>query len=391
MPDSEIEVVFGGDFCPIKRVEQCARRDPDRARELLEDVAGVFRASDLAVVNLECPLTQEGNKIQKTGPCLKGPPASIDVLTEASIGLVTLANNHIRDFGDTGVESTLSVCSQHGVNTVGAGMNLQEAREIYYQHFGQRCLAVINVAENEFANATDGRGGANPFDLINLLRDIEKAKEQASHIILVIHGGLEHTHYPSPRSVKRLRFLAEQGVTAIIRHHPHCLQGYEVWSGVPIFYSLGNFLFDSPPKSRDHSFYGVLVRLAIDTSDKCTFVIHPFQQCKHGPKVQLLQGNQKQVVLARLRHYSEALAKKETLQATWRRTLERRKNKYYGLLGLNNDIGLRLLRKLGLLSLVRPAQGKGLLWQNLLRCEAHREALIDILERDTDKSCTDER
>jgi poly-gamma-glutamate synthesis protein (capsule biosynthesis protein) len=301
------------------------------------------------------------------------------MLTFLSVGLVTLANNHIRDFGNTGVDETIFHCLNNGIDTVGAGNSLQEAERIWYKDIKGQVLAIINMAENEFAHATPNRSGANPYDLITLISNIQEAKKKAKHIIIILHGGLEYLHYPSPASVRLLRFVAEQGVTAIIRHHPHYVQGYEVYKGVPIFYSLGNFLFDSKNGIKKGWFEGMLVTIEISPDNTCSFQIHPFEQCRDDQKMKLLKGETKDCFFKRLKTYSNTIQNQFELNLEWEKIIEERKLKYKSLLIFQSEFLMKVVRRLKLLKYFRPGIKKALQWENYIRCEAHREIFLDVI------------
>jgi hypothetical protein len=378
---NNIILTVGGDFCPAGKIETDYLNGRISKSDLFDDIKPIFFQSDLSIINLEIPLTLSNERILKNGTCLKAHPEMVCMLNYLGIHLVCLANNHVRDYGNTGVKDTLFQCGKYGIDTVGAGNTLKEACQIYYRNIKGRLLAIINVAENELANATPKRAGANPYDLIALLTDINEAKQKASHIIIVMHGGLEYTHYPSPESIRLFRFLAEQGVTAIIRHHPHYVQGFEVWKGVPIFYSLGNLLFDTNDNSKPGWFEGMLVTVIISPDNTCQFEVHPFEQCRNKLWVQLLKGEKKQSFLAKLEKYSITIQKPLELKSEWDKVIEEKKSMFYGLLVFSNFFLLRLIRKFRLLKYFRPSFEHKLRWESYVRCEAHREVFLDILEQ----------
>lgn len=377
-----ITVVVGGDFCPTPEVEDAFLSKQRGADWFLGDAAGLFRESDLGIVNQECVFAVGGNPIAKVGPCLKAHPETIGLLTCLGVKLVTTANNHIRDFGDDAVLETLRTCRAHNIATVGSGQTIEHARKVYYGTFAGRRLAVINVAENEFASAGRCHAGANPLDLIDLLADITEARRQATHVILIVHGGLESTHYPSPQSVKLMRFLAEQGITAIIRHHPHYVQGYEVWKGVPIFYSVGNFLYFLPGASLPGWRDAMVIAIRIAADNTCTFVVHGFAQCLQEPRLLALDGKSRESFLNRVAAYSSVINDPAALQREWHAATTQRRQEYYALLTLPNALAFRAFRRLGWLNWVRPFPRKRHLFEDFLRCEAHREAFLDVLEED---------
>ena len=104
-------------------------------------------------------------------------------------------------------------------------------------------IAIINFCENEWSIAEAGSPGANPMDIIDNASQIKSAKESHDKVIVIVHGGHEYYNLPSPRMQKQYHFYADQGADIFVGHHTHCISGNEVYKGVPIYYSLGNFLF----------------------------------------------------------------------------------------------------------------------------------------------------
>src|SRR4030042_2350299 len=208
----------------------------------------LFDHADFRIVNLETPITikNKQNKILKTGPHLCTTKATIlPSLEKLRINLVTLANNHIMDYGRPGLLDTLTSLKGAEIATVGAGLNLRDAARPFILEKERLRIGILNFAENEWASATTRKPGANPLDLIENHKQIHEAKKMSEFVIVIIHGGHEYCHFPSPKMTKLYRFYADSGASVIVGHHPHCISGYEVYKGVPIFYSLGNFIFTS--------------------------------------------------------------------------------------------------------------------------------------------------
>lgn len=377
-----ITVTIGGDFCPVGRPQLGLLNGSYTADTIVGPVKPFFAESDIGIVNLECPLSERSEPTPKSGPHFRADPRMIRLLTHLGVTGVTLANNHIRDFGDAGVAATLSLCAANGIRTVGAGATLDEARQPVFVKTKGRVVAFINAAEKEFNDAAPHRPGANPLDLMDLLRDVRQARLKADHLILIIHGGLELTHCPSPESVKILRFLAEQNVTAIIRHHAHYVQGYEVWQGVPIFYGLGNMLFDVDPPMAPDWYEGLLVRLHIAPGNSCRAECIPIRQCDPMPCVAPLEGEAKAQAHRNLAANSALLTDPDALALAWEEAIRPMRETYYGKLLLPARVVRSLAWRLGLAKYIRPSQRSALLWRNLLRCDTHREALVDLLSRD---------
>jgi len=110
------------------------------------------------------------------------------------------------------------------------------------EHCGKK-IGVINACEHEFSIADNEHGGSNALDLINMQEDITEVRKEADFVVLILHGGIEQYHYPTPRMKRWYRHFVDLGADAVVNHHQHCINGYEVYKGKPIFYGLGNFYF----------------------------------------------------------------------------------------------------------------------------------------------------
>lgn len=374
----EVVLAVGGDLYPSSPLGWASERIQRQANAC--DLLKLFEQADLRIVNLECPLTDSVEAAMKTGPSLKAPVEAARVLCDMGVNLATLANNHIGDYGESGVAETLRACHQAGIATVGAGLDLAEARGVFYRPIRGRTVAVVNMVEKEFGAATETSAGANPFDIISAIESLREARRNAEHVVLVVHGGLAATHFPSPGAVRRLRFLAEEGATAIFRHHSHRIQGYEIWHGVPIFYGLGNLLFQWHTKSKHSGWHeGIVVILRIDRGDRCTFEIVPFEQNKGRPGIVVLQNGAREHSLRKLESWSMALQQPAAIEEEWAKLVHRLSPIYLASLTVRSRIAIRIARRLGLLRWLRQPLPIRLLLENYLQNEDHREALIEAL------------
>jgi hypothetical protein len=216
------------------------------ARWYHPDVLSILHAKDVSVADLECPVVASPNPIPKYGPSLHGSPDTIDALTQAHFDVVSMANNHILDYGPQAMFETRDRCRAAGVQTVGVGRDLDEAQQpLCVTKNGVR-LAILAFAEQEFSGATRVLAGAAILDIAAAPGIIRAARQQADAVVCILHAGQMYYPLPTPRTQRWCRLLAESGATAVIGHHPHCVQGMEVHHGVPILYSLGNFFFPNP-------------------------------------------------------------------------------------------------------------------------------------------------
>src|SRR5690554_2894277 len=249
-----MKILITGDF---------AINQPYPTENISEEVIGLFQSSDYNIVNLEAPVTNSNSKILKTGPHLKSNKEStLSILKTLNIDLVTLANNHVLDYDEQGVLDTLTFCKENSIATVGAGKNKEEASRIFYLDSPEGRIAIINIAENEWASATEDTAGANPMDTIDNAKQIKEAKENANFVFVIVHGGQNYFDLPSPNIKKRYRFYVESGADLVVSHHSHSVSGYENYKGKYIYYGLGNFLF-TKHSNKDCWYSGMFLQIQI--------------------------------------------------------------------------------------------------------------------------------
>ncbi len=347
-------------------------------------IIDLFKNVNFSIVNLEAPITKNitTNKIIKTGPHLcSSEDTIIPFLEELEIDLVTLANNHILDYGNIGIDDTLISLNENKIDYVGCGNSLKRASKPYTFNCDGLKIAVLNFAENEWSSADAENPGSNPLDIIENLKQIKLAKLNNDKVICIIHGGHEYYNLPSPRIVKQYRFYAENGVDAIIGHHPHCIGGGEIYMGVPIIYSLGNFTFTMNSKS-DQWYKGLLVVLNIEKDENITFEIKPFCQERNTFFSAIAKGYERNEILRDFDNYSQVISNSSKLNESWNSFVRENAQYYLGEFNpvriFNNKYIISGLRKLKMDKIfLRKSFYKSFL--NMMRCEAHRDSSISIL------------
>jgi len=366
-----------GDFVPTRRLAGLATTDPT---ELFGEFAKTIRDADLAMLNLEAPLCEPRQGIEKTGPNLHGNPESATFLAKAGFRLATLANNHILDYDEHGLESTMAALDQVGVRYVGAGKNHEQAQRPYFSNSEGAKVAILNFAENEWSTTHGRSAGACPIDPVRNYQAIRSAGQCADHVIVICHGGHEMHNLPSPRMKQLYRFYVDAGASAVVNHHTHCMSGFEVYEGAPIFYSLGNFLFDSFDIRSGDWTKGMAVEL-ICSDDSVSYKIHFFDQCVDDTLFRLCDSAARTERFGYLDTLNRIINDDELLEDSFRSYSKSQAKRYLRYL---EPIRSRLLfaaQNRGLApSLLTRAHMKLLL--NVIRCEAHRDLTIELLEHE---------
>jgi poly-gamma-glutamate synthesis protein (capsule biosynthesis protein) len=221
--------------------------------------------ADIAMVNLENPVTTRGKKVPKPYN-FRMHPGFLRTITDAGIDLVTIANNHVFDYGREGFFDTISYLDSAGIRHVGAGVDRDEAHKpVVMQVRGKRIGFLAYYGGREapgagkfspgVARREPGRVTADILNLKNILR--------ADYVVVNLHWGTEKADTPDLSQQAFARALIDAGADAVIGHHPHVLQGIEAYRSGVIVYSLGNFVFGG--NSRDTYNTGVFeICLAAD-------------------------------------------------------------------------------------------------------------------------------
>lgn len=204
-----------------------------------------------AILNLEGPIldnTVEYGKIFKSGPAISGHNSTSKLLSELDVIGVSLANNHIMDYGDKGLLSTTKMLEKISVEYSGV-ISSEKFKDNFIIKNNGITVCIISICEEEWGGAKGNLGGSNTFKLHALSNKIKTLCELYDHVIISYHGGLEFSSTPSPELVDNMRYLTEQGASLIICHHTHRVNCFEYWNGVPIFFGLGNFIFNKAESS----------------------------------------------------------------------------------------------------------------------------------------------
>ena len=282
----------------------------EASRYALSEVLPYLADTDYVIPNLETPLAniKKYAPIKKSGPNLISSPANIVFLEAMGANGVTLANNHIGDFGEGAVNETLDLLDEYGIAHAGAGRNISDAYLAMYFEKSDMRIAVISVCENEFGMATKSTYGSAGYEPRLLLNQIKEEKARSNFVIVVFHGGNEFCPLPSPDTVNRYRLICDMGADAVIGGHTHCPQGYEYYNGKPIVYSMGNFLFKSRSErsANDSWYYGYMTELDIDKSG-VDFCIIPYKFNPEATRITVFEGDEKQKILRYIDSLSEII------------------------------------------------------------------------------------
>ena len=238
-------------------------RDSWNDRFLDERIIKFLSDSDHVVANVEAPLTQAAISSTREINHLC-PPESANWLKGISADIWTIANNHILDCAETGMLDTISAAHKIGATTIGAGSNVEEAEKpVILNCDGGIGIFSVTYKRGEFIRATETNAGCVLFDDTKRIKKIIKEIKATNRwCVIIAHGGDEFAPLPMPYIRKLYRSFLKMGADIVVGHHPHVVQHYEKHGEKMIFYSLGNFVFDTDyQRKQKHSEYGILLKI----------------------------------------------------------------------------------------------------------------------------------
>ena len=242
---------------------------------LSKDVIDFLHSADHVIANVEGPVAEaETNTVKDGAQQLLHTidPAAVKVLKNMHADIWNICNNHIMDAGPFGIESTLKIAKANGVQTIGAGMNIDEARKpVVIDEAGGIGMFGVGYQRACRKADTDKPGCFSWSDLDEIEKLIKDIKSKCRWCVVVAHAGEEFTPLPSPYTRERFHKFLEMGADIVINHHPHVPMNYETVGDKIIFYSLGNFIFDTDyQRSQFNTELGLLVKINF-TEDSFTY------------------------------------------------------------------------------------------------------------------------
>ncbi|MCL5058331.1 MAG: CapA family protein [Actinobacteria bacterium] len=263
------------------------------------DTARLLRHSDIAIANLECSVSERGNPVPEKKYTFRAAPDSINGAVNAGVDVFTLANNHVMDYGADAFMDTLRVIKEKGLSYAGAGVNEAEAfRPVLLERNGFK-IAVLAftkvVPRTDWIAGKNRPGIASGYSRKLMMESIRSAAEKGDIIIVCMHWGQETADYPSREEIALAHSLIDAGADVVVGHHPHVIQGLELYKNKLIAYSLGNFIFtSSSQKARE----GSILQIIFDSGGGYTARIIPTFIASGTTTV--LRGDDRKRVLSRV-------------------------------------------------------------------------------------------
>jgi len=263
----ETSIVFTGDI----GFDKYMYGKWDDPKLLSEDILAFLHSADHVVANVEGPIADAVSNNETTGVkqlLHTMDPAATGVLKRMHADIWNICNNHIMDAGAEGMESTLAYAKKSGAKTIGAGMNVRQAQApLIIEDAGG--IGMFGVGyQRACRKAGEDTPGCFSWSDLDAIRDtIAEIKKTCRWCIVVAHAGEEFTPLPSPYTRERYHLYLDMGADIVIAHHPHVPMNYETVGDKIVFYSLGNFIFDTDyQRAQFNTELGLLIKLNFSTT-----------------------------------------------------------------------------------------------------------------------------
>lgn len=256
-----VRIFFAGDFCSKPSTSKISVSD---------ELKGLIQSCDLKVVNFEVPLKPNITLPSQKRERFFQHDDTPEFLRGLGFNLFSMANNHAFDWGDEGFKKTKAAL---GDEAFGAG-TYDESYQVKIIEMGGMKIGFFALSfaayKGVFDDVTHHEGlGCAYINDLRVNHDIIEVKKNVDYLFILPHDGIEYIDVPMPETIARYRDFIDYGADGVIGTHPHCPQGWEEYKGKPIFYSLGNFLFNSKEgydyraTNRPHWYEGLCVRITI--------------------------------------------------------------------------------------------------------------------------------
>ena len=242
--------------------------------------------ADLFVINEEFPFSLRGEAMEDKQFTFRADPKYVEIFQKMGVDIATVANNHALDFGRDAFLDTLDTLKSAGITCIGGGYHLSEASAPAVQTIKGQTFAIFGatrVSPSATWYASDSQAGLfQTYDATLLNQKIAEAHTEYDHVIVFVHWGIEKNETPEDYQRSLAKGYIDAGADLVVGCHPHVLQGFEYYNGVPIVYSLGNYLFGN----RDGD--TVLLEVSYDSEG--------------APSIQLVPCKRAGSVLSRIQH-----------------------------------------------------------------------------------------
>lgn len=268
---------------------------------LSEEVVKIMNDSSVMIANSEFTVSNRGTPIKGKQYTFRARPERLNIYYEMGVDMVTLANNHVYDYGSIAFNDMLKAFKDYKIPYIGAGKNLSEASGEYYFIVNGYKIAFVNGSRAEKYRLTPGatknsEGIFLCYDTTNMVNKIKEVRKESDYVITIVHYGRENSHELEKEQISSSYEYIDAGSDVIVGHHAHTLQGVEYYKDKPIIYNLGNFIFN--PLEIDT----VIFQIELEDNGNMKYKMIPALQ--KNEYTDILTGKDKQRVIDDLNSWS---------------------------------------------------------------------------------------
>lgn len=263
LQEKPLVFLFVGDIMLSRGVAKQIEKNQDYCYPFLK-IASTTAGADLLFGNLEGPISERGRN-QGNTYSFRAKPAVVAGLQLAGFDILSLANNHVWDWGKEALEDTIKILKEGGIEPVGAGRDYKEANRSVIKEINKTKIAFLAYTNlySEKLEARQGLPGISDFEIETAMTDIRRLKDLslADIIAVSLHWGEEYKTKANEAQKHAIQKLIEAGADLIIGHHPHVVQEIEQYKGGWAAYSLGNFIFDQ--NFSEETMTGLMLKIVV--------------------------------------------------------------------------------------------------------------------------------
>lgn len=244
---NEVKLLFSGDILISKKTKK-AYDKKGISGILHNNYLNIINSHDAFIGNIECVLSNLGYAENKQWT-FNASPSYVNILKDAKYDLLTVANNHTLDYGRDAFLDMLKVLKSAGISYVGGGIDYEDATQPFIFEAAGRKIAIVAttiVLPKKNWVASGSTAGLNSgYQKFNILKQIDNVKQSVDKVIVFIHWGVEREEVANQTQKLMAHAFIDSGADLVLGCHSHTIQNVEYYKGVPIFYSIGNFIYGS--------------------------------------------------------------------------------------------------------------------------------------------------
>lgn len=266
-----------------------------------EDLLKELQKADILMVNQEFPFSERGTAMNDKQYTFRCNPNYVTALKEMGVDIVSLANNHVLDYGKDALRDTFAALDETGILYGGAGESKERAKEVQIIEVNGKKYGFIAVSRvvptGDWKVENSAPGVFSCYDDADLIKLVEQASDECDFLAVYPHWGVEYQAYPEDYQRTIAERVLAAGADVVVGSHTHCLQGVEYMGDKPVFYSMGNFVFGQKIDS------SAILKVTISADGNLSYQYLPI--FAEGGVTRLAAGDKAEQTYAHLRQISQ--------------------------------------------------------------------------------------